>query len=108
MKRSAIYTIITFLTATNLFAEFHLQEAIDNASSGDTIIIPSGTYTQPITIDKPITLDGRDAVLKVEANRPAPCQLQITACYTSKTAASKDSTTPFNSGASRREALKTV
>jgi len=69
MKRSAIYTIITFLTATNLFAEFNLQEAINNASSGDTIIIPSGTYTQPITIDKPITLDGRD--VKVEANQPA-------------------------------------
>ncbi len=71
MKRLAIYITITFLTAINLFAEFLLQEAIDNASSGDTIIIPAGTYTQPITIDKPIILDGRDAVLKVEANQPA-------------------------------------
>jgi len=51
--------------------EFNLQEAIDNASPGDTIMIPPGTYTQPIVVRKKITLDGKDAVFKVEANEPA-------------------------------------
>ena len=72
MKPSLIYTAALVLAATNLSAkEFLLQKAIDDASSGDTIIIPSGVYTQPVTIDKSITLEGDRAVLKIESNQPA-------------------------------------
>lgn len=64
--------LIACLTATALFAkDFDLQTAIDNASSGDTITIPAGTYVQPVTIDKSIVLEGPDAVLKIESNQPA-------------------------------------
>ena len=48
-----------------------LQGAIDKAKSGGTVVVPAGTYTQPITIKKGITLKGEDAILKVESNQPA-------------------------------------
>jgi parallel beta-helix repeat protein len=37
-----------------------IQDAIDNASDGDTIFVYNGTYYEHITIDKPITLIGED------------------------------------------------
>ena len=76
MKPSLIYTAVSILAAITLYAaeaqtEFDLQTAIDNASSGDTLVIPAGTYTQPITIDKEITLDGKGVIFTIEANQPA-------------------------------------
>ncbi len=38
----------------------YIQDLIDNASNGDTIYIPSGTYYESIIIDKPINLVGED------------------------------------------------
>jgi len=38
----------------------NLQELIDNASPGDTISLPSRTYTGTITINKPLKLIGED------------------------------------------------
>jgi len=38
----------------------YIQDLIDNASDGDTIYIPSGTYYENITIDKSISLVGED------------------------------------------------
>jgi len=37
-----------------------IQDLINDASSGDTIIVPSGVYYENITIDKSITLMGED------------------------------------------------
>jgi len=37
-----------------------IQDAIDNANSGDTIYVYSGTYHENITIDKQIILKGED------------------------------------------------
>ncbi len=76
MNRSLKLTAAAILAVTNLIAgeareEFHLQEAIDNASAGDTIVIPAGTYTQSVIIRKKITLVGNGAILKVESNQPA-------------------------------------
>ena len=37
-----------------------LREALNNAGSGDTIRVSIGTYTENITINKPITLEGEN------------------------------------------------
>jgi parallel beta-helix repeat protein len=76
MKRPLTLAAVSILAATNLIAEeprenFSPQEAINNASAGDTIIIPAGTYTQPVIIRKKITLDGQSVIFKVVANQPA-------------------------------------
>lgn len=59
------------LCATASYADFNLQEAIDNAKAGATIELPEGTYEQPVQIKKGITIKGNGAVLAVVANNPA-------------------------------------
>jgi parallel beta-helix repeat protein len=43
-----------------LISRGFIQDLIDNASDGDTIYIPSGTYYEHIVIDKSISLIGED------------------------------------------------
>ena len=50
--------IILFLFCINLNANL-LQDAINNASSGSIIKLPSGIYNGSITINKPLTLIGK-------------------------------------------------
>jgi len=38
-----------------------LQEAIDNAPSGSILKLPAGVYKGNITIDKPLTIIGKEA-----------------------------------------------
>ncbi len=38
-----------------------IQDAIDTASSGDTVTIPSGTYYEDLLVDKAITIEGAGA-----------------------------------------------
>ena len=72
MKQAiALITIFTLSTGTLCAKDFDLQKEIQDASSGETITIPAGTYTQPVVIHKRITLDGQGATLMVEANQPA-------------------------------------
>jgi len=76
MKQSLQFATLWLLSAITLCAQgknttFNLQDAIDDASRGDTIVIPNGTYTQPIIIDKNLTLDGKDATLEVVSDLPA-------------------------------------
>jgi hypothetical protein len=40
-----------------------IQNAIDNADSGETVEIQSGTYEQSVTVDKPLTLTGTGDVV---------------------------------------------
>ena len=37
-----------------------IQEAIDNAVAGDTIIVSNGTYPETILIDKSLSIHGQD------------------------------------------------
>jgi len=38
------------------------QKFIDGAKEGDTITPPAGTYSGPVVIDKPLTIDGKNGV----------------------------------------------
>jgi nitrous oxidase accessory protein NosD len=51
-----------------------LERLIDSAQPGETIIVPKGVHTEPVTITKPITLKGEsrnDCIFEVTANMPA-------------------------------------
>ncbi len=51
-----------------------LQQLIDAAKPGDTVVIPKGIYVDPIDINKPLALKGAsraDCIFEVSANRPA-------------------------------------
>ncbi|HLS22349.1 MAG TPA: NosD domain-containing protein [Pseudogracilibacillus sp.] len=66
--------LITWLLWPNLISanSQSLQSIIDQASDGEVIEIPRGTYDESITIDKAITLVGdEDVILQVEENEPA-------------------------------------
>ena len=39
-----------------------IQDAIDNANSGDTIYISSGIYYEHIVVDKPLTIIGNNPI----------------------------------------------
>ena len=51
-----------------------LQSLIDSARRGGTVIVPRGVYTEPIEINKSLTLKGQsraDCIFEVTADRPA-------------------------------------
>ncbi|MHC5076967.1 MAG: right-handed parallel beta-helix repeat-containing protein, partial [Planctomycetota bacterium] len=52
----------------------NLQELINSARAGDTVIIPAGTYNKPLYIDKSLTLKGKSqsaSIIEVTADMPA-------------------------------------
>ncbi len=52
----------SWIVDEDLPADFHtIQEAIDAASSGDTVFVRTGTYRENITINKPLCLMGEDS-----------------------------------------------
>ena len=57
---STIGTIEKKTTLMNSTSRGYIQDLIDNASVGDTIYIPSGTYYENIIINKSISLIGED------------------------------------------------
>ncbi len=76
MKRSQSVATLLLFSAIHLFtyaesSTFNLQDAIDDADRRDTIIVPKGTYTQPIAIDKQLTLVGEGAIIEVLSDLPA-------------------------------------
>jgi len=53
-------TIVEKTTINPIQSGGYIQDLIDNASNGDTINVPSGTYYENIIIDKSINLIGKD------------------------------------------------
>jgi nitrous oxidase accessory protein len=52
--------ILVLINSSSARAKNLLQERIDKARSGDTLIVSKGVYDGPITIEKPLILIGRD------------------------------------------------
>ncbi|MCP4261778.1 MAG: hypothetical protein GY774_30400, partial [Planctomycetes bacterium] len=51
-----------------------VQQLIDSALPGATVIVPKGLYTNPVRISKSVTLKGKsriDCIFEVTANEPA-------------------------------------
>ncbi|UCF12379.1 MAG: hypothetical protein JSW06_10135 [Thermoplasmatales archaeon] len=57
---STVSVIEKMTTFTSFKSPGYIQDLINNASSGDTIYIPSGTYYENIIINKSISLVGED------------------------------------------------
>lgn len=57
---STVGTIEKKITFIDSISPGYIQDLIDNASAGDTIYIPSGTYYENIIINKSISLVGED------------------------------------------------
>ena len=62
---SGVFGLMAVLLATGgqgvaTAAPNTLQEQIDRAQPGDTLVIAGGVYRENIVIDKPLTLEGRD------------------------------------------------
>ncbi|WP_147535090.1 right-handed parallel beta-helix repeat-containing protein [Bacillus marasmi] len=57
---------------TSVAAEENLQDLINHSQDGDTVELPSGTYTGPIVINKAITVTGQNKVtIKSDGESPA-------------------------------------
>lgn len=61
------YFLIAFLLFSNVFAKNVLQEAIDNASAGAILKLSSGIYKGGVTIDKPLTIIGKEDNVIIDA-----------------------------------------
>jgi len=55
-----------------------IQEAIDNANEGDTVFVRSGTYSESLIIDKPISLIGQDNNITIIDGNGASKVLYVT------------------------------
>ena len=61
-------------------ADFNkIQEAVNNASSGDTIFVHEGTYNESIEINKSVSLVGEDRDLTIVNGQDADFAISITA-----------------------------
>jgi beta-lactamase regulating signal transducer with metallopeptidase domain/nitrous oxidase accessory protein NosD len=59
---------------SNPFQVNPLQTLVDAAESGATVMVPKGTYVQPLRVTKPLTLRGvstDECILELTANEPA-------------------------------------
>jgi len=61
-------------TKTAPAAKSELQQMIDSVSAGQTVTIPKGVYTEPVTVTKPLILKGEsrnECIFEVTSNQPA-------------------------------------
>ncbi len=58
------FVVLWMIHNPNVFAESTLQQQIDQTPAGGTLIVKSGTYKDPVTINKPMIIQGtEDTVL---------------------------------------------
>ena len=60
IKRFTISSLLLYTSLCYLEAASILQTAIDNAPNGSILKLPAGTYKGSITINKPITIIGKE------------------------------------------------
>jgi len=53
--------LLTLISFVNVFGANLLQDAIDNAPEGSILTLPAGVYKGKITINKPLTIIGKEA-----------------------------------------------
>jgi hypothetical protein len=58
----------TFTNVSAIFAT--IQDGVDVANAGDTVLVKSGTYTETVTVGKPITVAGDGANVKIQSLSP--------------------------------------
>jgi nitrous oxidase accessory protein len=69
-----VFLLLTLLLASSgeVRAGINLQDLIDEANDGETVEIPGGTYNGPLTVNKAITIVGRENVRIIsEGDQPA-------------------------------------
>src|SRR5258706_12269584 len=64
MKASAILLAVGLVTVSQVRAQF-IQNLVDAAAPGDTVVIPPGTYFENVIINKDITLQGAGAGISI-------------------------------------------
>ncbi|MEO8429180.1 MAG: choice-of-anchor Q domain-containing protein [Verrucomicrobiota bacterium] len=64
MKVSIMLLAVGLVTASQLQAQF-IQNLVDAAAPGDTVVIPAGTYFENVIINKDITLQGAGAGISI-------------------------------------------
>jgi parallel beta-helix repeat protein len=60
-----------------------IQDAVNNASSFDTIRVRSGLYTENVIIDKPLTLEGENSFSTIVDGNVTGIGIQVIACNVS-------------------------
>jgi len=72
VQRSQGPSMLNVLKVPEDFAT--VQEAIDNAASGDLILVAAGTYYEQLTIDKPLTLNSENKTTTIiDGNTSGVC-----------------------------------
>ena len=76
-SQNILFVFIFSLVSSFVSAQgYTVQELINNATNGDTISIPAGTYSEAIVIDKSLTLNGHGSVTLNVSGHPTGISIE--------------------------------